>query len=83
MKGGSGLQGRNPARAAPAHRRLVVVDPASGRQPMIRQGSGRTCVITYNGELYNTPALRQELQALAYPVQIDTWLREYRVTIRC
>lgn len=56
-------------RAALAHRRLVVVDPASGRQPMIRQRGGRTCVITYNGELYNTPALRRELQARGHSFQ--------------
>lgn len=48
------------------HRRLVVVDPAGGAQPMIRSRGDRTCVITYNGELYNTPELRRELQDLGY-----------------
>lgn len=43
------------------HRRLVVVDPAGGGQPMIREFSENKYVITYNGELYNTDDLRKEL----------------------
>lgn len=39
------------------HRRLAVVDIAGGRQPM-REGD---YTIVYNGELYNTEELRQEL----------------------
>ncbi|MHB8916432.1 MAG: asparagine synthase (glutamine-hydrolyzing) [Desulfocucumaceae bacterium] len=49
--------------AALGHRRLVVVDPAGGAQPMTRQRGNRTYTITYNGELYNTPELRQELES--------------------
>lgn len=45
-----------------AHRRLSVVDPEGGGQPMVRQSEGCTCVITYNGELYNTMDLRKELE---------------------
>lgn len=41
-----------------AHRRLAVIDPANGHQPMTRDG----CTMIYNGELYNTPALRLELE---------------------
>lgn len=49
--------------AAFAHRRLIVVDPEGGAQPMvIRQGS-RLHVITYNGELYNTEDLRSQLSS--------------------
>lgn len=43
------------------HRRLVVVDPAGGSQPMIRESNGYKYIITYNGELYNTNDLRAEL----------------------
>lgn len=50
-------------RAAIGHRRLVVVDPAGGGQPMVRQRGDRVYVITYNGELYNTLELRRELEA--------------------
>ena len=47
--------------AALAHRRLIVIDPEGGGQPMIRKSGEKTYVLTYNGELYNTPELRQEL----------------------
>ncbi|NPV52022.1 MAG: asparagine synthase (glutamine-hydrolyzing) [Firmicutes bacterium] len=50
-------------RAALAHRRLIVVDPEGGYQPMIRQNGNKTYIITYNGELYNTSELRRELEA--------------------
>lgn len=43
--------------AALAHRRLVVVDPKNGRQPM-RLGD---FTLIYNGELYNTEDIRREL----------------------
>lgn len=48
------------------HRRLSVVDPQNGAQPMTRSKGDYSCVITYNGELYNTPELRQELIARGY-----------------
>ncbi|TGE34613.1 asparagine synthase (glutamine-hydrolyzing) [Desulfosporosinus sp. Sb-LF] len=53
-------------RAAFGHRRLVVVDPEGGRQPMIRQRGEHTYTLIYNGELYNTPEIRQELLSLGY-----------------
>lgn len=55
--------------AAFGHRRLVVVDPAGGAQPMVRAKGGRNYVLTYNGELYNTEELRQELLARGYAFQ--------------
>ncbi|HET7559710.1 MAG TPA: asparagine synthase (glutamine-hydrolyzing) [Limnochordia bacterium] len=53
-------------RAAFAHRRLIVVDPAGGGQPMVRTRGGHAFVIAYNGELYNTNELRSELVADGY-----------------
>lgn len=50
-------------RAALGHRRLIVVDPIGGGQPMIRRRGESTYVLSYNGELYNTPELRRELEA--------------------
>src|SRR5438046_3037058 len=48
--------------AALGHRRLSIIDPtARGAQPM-SYGNGRYW-ITYNGELYNFPELRRELEA--------------------
>ncbi|TCL67421.1 asparagine synthase (glutamine-hydrolysing) [Hydrogenispora ethanolica] len=49
--------------AAIGHRRLIVVDPAGGWQPMIKRYGERTYVLTYNGELYNTAEVRAELEA--------------------
>lgn len=45
------------------HRRLAVVDPENGRQPMAVHRDGETYVIVYNGELYNTDELRARLEA--------------------
>ncbi len=54
------------AHAALGHRRLVVVDPAGGAQPMTRQKDGCTCTIVYNGELYNTEDIRRDLLACGH-----------------
>lgn len=48
--------------AALGHRRLVVVDPEGGGQPMTRRLGERIYTIVYNGELYNTIDLRKELE---------------------
>ena len=45
-------------------RRLAIVDLAGGHQPM-ESDDGRY-VITFNGEVYNHPALRRELEALGH-----------------
>lgn len=49
--------------AAFAHRRLVVVDPEGGVQPMTRSYGEEIYTIVYNGELYNTEDLRGALLA--------------------
>ena len=48
------------------HRRLAVIDPANGRQPMSRTYGKKTYTIIYNGELYNTEELRDELKTAGY-----------------
>lgn len=45
------------------HRRLVVIDRENGKQPMSVTHKGKTYTIVYNGELYNTEALCEELRA--------------------
>ncbi|MHB8927609.1 MAG: asparagine synthase (glutamine-hydrolyzing) [Bacillota bacterium] len=57
------------ARCAFGHRRLVVVDPAGGAQPMARRRWDKVYVIVYNGELYNTPDIRRELEARGHVFQ--------------
>ena len=49
-----------------SHARLAIIDLAGGHQPMVKSGSGQTFAIVYNGELYNTDELRQELMAAGY-----------------
>lgn len=43
------------------HRRLIVVDPEGGIQPMTIKIEDREYVIVYNGELYNTDEIRNRL----------------------
>ncbi|SDJ87672.1 asparagine synthase (glutamine-hydrolyzing) [Sediminibacillus albus] len=45
------------------HQRLIVVDPAGGKQPMTCLREASNYVMVYNGELYNTEDLRAELLA--------------------
>lgn len=47
--------------AALVHRRLIVIDPEGGKQPM--HSPDRNTILIYNGELYNTPELRTELMS--------------------
>lgn len=47
--------------AAFIHRRLIVIDPEGGKQPM--HSPDRNTILIYNGELYNTPELRTELMS--------------------
>lgn len=48
------------------HARLAVIDPAGGQQPMKLHLGQEEYTIVYNGELYNTPELRQELELLGH-----------------
>ncbi|HYK74979.1 MAG TPA: asparagine synthase (glutamine-hydrolyzing) [Pseudoneobacillus sp.] len=48
------------------HKRLVVVDPIGGRQPMRKEKNGSYYTICYNGELYNTEDIRKELLLKGY-----------------
>ncbi len=55
-----------------AHRRLAIVDVAGGHQPMANENE--SVWITYNGEIYNHPSLRPELEARGhrYRTRSDT-----------
>ncbi|HEY2823977.1 MAG TPA: asparagine synthase (glutamine-hydrolyzing) [Gemmatimonadales bacterium] len=54
------------------HRRLAIIDLASGHQPMCR--AGERAWISFNGEIYNYRELRQQLveQGVAFRTASDT-----------
>ncbi len=53
-----------------AARRLSIIDLNTGHQPL-SSASGQ-CWITYNGEVYNFPELRHDLEARGVPFQTRT-----------
>lgn len=44
------------------HKRLIVIDPVGGKQPMIEKYSFGEYVIVYNGQIYNTKELQKNLK---------------------
>jgi len=44
------------------HARLAIVDPEGGAQPMKLSWAGKRYIMVYNGELYNTPEVRSQLE---------------------
>lgn len=59
------------AHCALAHMRLAVIDPQNGQQPMTARQEGGECTIAYNGELYNAPELRADLESRGYRFYTD------------
>lgn len=62
------------SKAGLAHTRLSVIDVNQGHQPMTREKAGCSYTIVYNGELYNTAELRDNLIRMGYyfKTQCDT-----------
>lgn len=56
--------------AAFGHTRLSILDIKGGKQPMTRQFMGRYATIAYNGEIYNTKELRNDL--LKYDLEFSS-----------
>ena len=54
---------------AMGHKRLIVIDPKGGKQPMIENYSYGDFVICYNGQIYNTKELRNTLEENGFTFQ--------------
>ena len=44
------------------HKRLIVIDPKNGKQPMSYTYQNNSYTIIYNGQIYNTKELHQTLK---------------------
>lgn len=68
-----GPDGAGEYRAGPVglgHRRLSIIDLATGSQPMCNEDG--TAWLVFNGEIYNFPELRRELQARGHVFKSTT-----------
>jgi asparagine synthase (glutamine-hydrolysing) len=52
------------------HRRLAIIDPATGQQPMMDAETGN--IIVYNGEVFNYVEIRAELAAAGHRFRTDS-----------
>ncbi len=68
---GEGLHISHDARVGLGHRRLAIVDVHNGAQPMLGE---RGRMLVFNGEIYNYPRLRRELEAqgVRFATRCDT-----------
>lgn len=55
-----------------AHTRLSIIDLNRGHQPMTRHHHGNAYTIVYNGELYNTRELRDNLMRMGFLFKTHT-----------
>ena len=61
---------RSGERVLLGHRRLAIIDPVGGKQPMIDAAAG--LALTFNGEIYNFRELRAQLAACGYKFALDS-----------
>ena len=71
---------RGGQRVLLGHRRLAIIDPEGGHQPMLDTAAG--LAITFNGEIYNFRELRDELKVYGYTFEhhsdTEVLLRAYQ-----
>ncbi len=63
-RGPDGSGEYHAGRVSLGHNRLAVRDPLGGAQPMVAEYDGNEYSIVYNGEIYNTDELKNELVCL-------------------
>ena len=68
-------QGKRVIEVALVHRRMSIIDPAGGAQPMVsKRGRSKTedlVAVVFNGCIYNHRTLRRELEALGHRFVTD------------
>jgi asparagine synthase (glutamine-hydrolysing) len=69
--------------AALTCRRLAVIDPAGGQQPMVAEHDGQpVAVLAYTGEVFNFAELREQLRGHGHPFRtssdVEVVLRAYQ-----
>ena len=64
---GEGFYYSNDGSLCLAHKRLAIIDPENGHQPM--KSLDEELVITFNGAIYNFLELRRELVSLGHPIK--------------
>ena len=52
--------------------RLTIRDLTGGNQPIIRRRGKNTCAVIYNGEIYNTDELNEQLRQKCYKFETTT-----------
>lgn len=66
-RGGDGAGAYSSGGVSLAHRRLAIIDPRNGQQPM--QSADGKLTIVFNGAIYNYPELRQALVARGHELR--------------
>src|SRR5262245_2182583 len=66
---GEGFYEDQSAHVFLGHRRLKIIDPVGGRQPMPNED--HSVLVNFNGEIYNHAALRKELIARGHTFRTD------------
>ena len=69
-RGPDGEGQHNAAHVSLGHRRLAIIDPASGKQPLCNEDE--TVWLSYNGEIYNYRELRQQLISHGHRFKTDS-----------
>lgn len=54
------------------HKRLIVIDPQGGKQPMSATFKNNNYIICYNGQIYNTSELKDDLISHGFEIKTSS-----------